>query len=453
MYAIILSTNTNPKVVSMKKTIYKKPLIIVLSVYAAIVIVFSILLGIYLHNYSVRSWSPTFYGSYTWTEDMQFDLDMFPSLVIDEDATELKIMQISDPQLKFGNITSMDRRTMDLLDRALKAEQPDIAVCTGDLTLSIFTYHAYKQFADFMEQRQQYWTVVYGNHDSQFDCSKYTIYNLLKNYKYCLFDPGPSNIKGESNFLINVYKGETAKSNGDVAYSLVMLDSNMYPDGEDLALTDWIYDWIGEDQVAWYRWAIEGLQSIDANIQTSAFFHIALKEFADMYYSNELQKGNSIPEQIDTSTLLPVKGFAGTVCESEKFEDETVDDGYTVGIFYQGKNTGLYATAVELGSTKGMFIGHDHINTIRGYYGTEGSEIYLSYGLCCGYHTYPYFERDNALLQLAGLSNTPLYNMELWLDENGQQYEKGVNNIIVDLTADNYGQLTTYLGYDSHYKA
>lgn len=429
----------------------RKPLVIVGSIYMVIVMTLLLLLGMYIAYYQLHSYSPESYGSYVWTQETEFDLDMFPSLVIDKDADELKIMQIADPQLKFGNITSMDIRTMNLLDRALKREQPDIAVCTGDLTLSIFTYHAYKQFANFMEERKQYWTVVYGNHDSQFDSSKYTIYQLLKNYEYCLFDPGPSNIKGESNFLINVFKGEDAKAQGDVAYSLVMLDSNMYPEGENLALTDWIYDWIGEDQIQWYKWAIEGLQSIKPDIQTSAFFHIALQEFADMYYADRLAKGLDIPSQIDQSKLLPVSNFQGTVCESDKIETETVDDGYTVGIYYQGKNTGFYDMAVSLGSTKSIFIGHDHINTIRGYYGTAGKEIYLSYGLSCGYHTYPYFEKSNFLLDILGLGNKPLFNMQLWVDENGKPYEKGVNNIIINLTNNSYGTLNTYFGYDSQY--
>ena len=96
-------------------------------------------------------------------------------------------MQLADPQMKFGWMTQ-DVKTMDLIDKAIDDQKPDIVVCTGDLSCGITTYATYKYFADFMEKKQQYWTITYGNHDSQFDCSKYTLWKLLSGYKYCLFD-------------------------------------------------------------------------------------------------------------------------------------------------------------------------------------------------------------------------------------------------------------------------
>ncbi|MCM1043766.1 MAG: metallophosphoesterase [Corallococcus sp.] len=429
----------------MRRKVYLKPLIIVCAVYLAIVVTLCTLIGIFVSDWKKHSYAPASYGSYEWNENTEFRQDMFPSLVIDENASELKIMQIADPQIKFGNITR-DVKTMDLLARALDAEKPDIAVCTGDLTLSIFTYKAYKYFADFMEARKQYWTVVYGNHDDQFDCSKYTLYTLLKDYEYCLFDVGPSNVKGECNFLINVYKGEAAKQRGDIAYSLIMLDSNTYPTA-DAGLADWVYDWFGEDQVSWYEWAVNGITEDNPDVQSTAFFHIPVKETAEMYYAHKLQSGETIPSAIDTSEFLPISDVKGTVCEKDKSAVELMDDGYEAGIFYQGKNTGFFDKAVELGNTKAMFYGHDHVNTLRGYYGG----IYMGYGLCCGYHTYPFFPKDNLLLKMFGLSDLPLFNMEKWVDENGKQMEKGVTNIRLSLADSDYGALTVTNKFHSEY--
>lgn len=429
----------------------KKSRRIGLYIFLSILLVILILVGTYAIIWHSRS-TYVYDNNYVWASTDQFDLDLYPSLVIDEDAQSLKVLQIADPQLKFTNINSRDIRTMELLGLALDKEQPDIAVCTGDLTLSIFTHHAYKKFADFMEKRQQYWTVTFGNHDSEFDSNKDTLTKLLADYEYCLYTPGPNNIKGVSNFLINVYKGEANKAAGNVAYSLVMIDSNMYP-VEDNALTTWVYDWIGEDQVAWYEWAIKGLQAKKADIQTSMYFHIPTVEMAQMYYSHQLSMGNSIPSQIDTATLLPTRDVYGTVGESNKDDEELVDPGYNVGIFYQGSNTGIYDKAVELGSTKIIMSGHDHVNTLRGYYGTEGSEIYLGYGVCCGYHTYPYFETDNFLLRLFNLSDKPLYNMSVVKDHDGNSLQKGFTTITIDMTDAQYGQFAMTNTYHSAYKA
>ena len=381
---------------------------------------------------------PESFGDYTFSADMPFSLDYFKSesLYLPEGTEDLSVMQIADPQIKLGFMTH-DKKTMDLLDRAIAEEQPDICVVTGDLTLSVFTYDAYRYFAEFMEEREQYWTLTFGNHDAEFDCSKYTLATLLDEYEYCLFSAGPENVKGASNFLVNVFVGDKTEPD----YSLVMLDSGMYP--ED-APGGWVYDWLGEDQVAWYRWAIEGLQALNPEIKTSLFMHIPTVEFAEMYYASCLQNGDTLPERIDASTLLDVTDVYGIVGEEPKDAGEQIDEGYDVGIFYQGKNTGLFDAVRELGSTGGIFVGHDHMNTLRGTYGG----IYLSYGLCSGYHTYPYFESPNGITKLLGLSDSAMFNARLWQDKDGSILEKGVTMIDVSL-AD--GALTVANHTDSSY--
>ncbi len=388
------------------------------------------------------------WGSYKFDGgSKQFDLNLFPSLVVDKNADELKIMQIADPQIKFGSFTR-DTKTMDLLDRAIKKEKPDICVVTGDLTLSVFSYDAFKYFCKFMEERKQPWTFVFGNHDSQFDCSKYTISEMLKSYKYCLFDCGPSDIHGHSNFLVNIFKG--SKSAENLIYSLVCLDSGMYPDAENVALTDWVYDWIRQDQMDWYEWAVAGIKECNPNVQSSMFFHIPIKQFADMYYLHELECGRSVSDavkaQLPNVTISDVKGV---VRESDKEASEYVwgDEGYTVGIFYQGNAEGVtdhpdvFSYIKNSNCTKALFCGHDHVNNLKGYF--DG--IYLGYGLCCGYHTYPFFQ--NPLI----LKDKVLYNAKLWTDENGKQMEKGVTVIEVSLSESNYGALTVNDRQNSYY--
>ena len=225
------------------------------------------------------------------------------------------------------------------------------------------------------------------------------------------------------------------------AYALILMDSGMYP--EEGGGLSWIYDSFDETQLNFYAWAVEGLQSINPDIASSLYFHIPVKEFADMYYAS---LGEDSPVNIDT--LLPVSDVEGTVCESEKDTEECVDEGYTVGIYYQGENTGLYDLAKQYGSTKAMFVGHDHANTFRGFYG----DIYLAYGRCTGYHTYPLFKKENFLTKFLGLSDALYFNQQLWQDENGIPYEKGVTVIDISLRAEDYGTHNVYDKADSELK-
>ena len=421
---------------------------LIVGVFFAIILTFVAVCGIRwaIHRKTVHS-----YGNYTFNGGQtQFDLDLFPYLVVDKDAKDLKIMQIADPQIKFGSFTR-DAKTMDLLDRAIRAEKPDICVVTGDLTLSVFTYDAFVYFAEFMEQRNQYWTFTYGNHDSQFDCSKYTIFKLLERYNHCLFSPGPSDVYGESNFLVNIFKGSYSADN--LIYSLVLLDSGMYPDSDNVSLSDWVYDWIRQSQMDWYSWAVDGLRSVKLGIQSSMFFHIPIKEFANMYYLNELMQGREVSDVVKNQLPnVEIRDVKGVVRESDKTKDELVygDDGYTVGIFYQGNGKGVtdhpdvFKYIKDLGCTKALFCGHDHVNNLKGYY--DG--VYLGYGLCCGYHTYPFFQNPNIF------TGKVLFNAKLWTDENGNQMEKGVTIIEIDLNLkdSSYGALTVNDYFDSHYK-
>ena len=433
----------------MAKKVRKKGKIIALSIVGGILAIILIFVAVCGIRWAVHKKSVDSYGNYTFDGGQtQFDLDLFPSLVVDKDAEELKILQIADPQIKFGNFTR-DTKTMALLDRAIKTEKPDICVVTGDLTLSIFTYDAFNYFAKFMEERKQYWTFTYGNHDTQFDCSKYTIYRLLERYEHCLFSPGPKDVYGESNFLVNIFKDSYGADN--LIYSLVLLDSGMYPDSDNVALTDWVYDWIRQDQMDWYGWAVDGLRSIKADVQTSMFFHIPLKEFANMYYLNELAKGREVSDAVKNQLPdVEIRDVKGVVRESDKSEKELVygDDGYSVGIFYQGNAEGttdhpdVFKYIKELGCTKALFCGHDHVNNLKGYY--DG--VYLGYGLCCGYHTYPFFNNPKIL------KDKVLYNAKLWTDEDGNQMEKGVTVIQIGLAESSYGALTVNDRFNSYYK-
>ena len=391
------------------------------------------LVAIGLITRQVHGYTPSQdFGDYVFRPEMEFDLNLFPSLVLDNDVDSLKILQLADPQLKLGYMPHRDRKTLKLIRRAIQTERPDLCVVTGDLVYSVFTYDAIRHFAKFMQKLGVKWAYVFGNHDARSGCSKYTIAELLKKYDNCLFAVGPSNIDGKGNYLLNVYKGEKAQEN--LVYSLVLMDSGAYATRDGKRNKNQ-YDCIRQSQIEWYNWAVSGLRKVNPHVQSSMFFHIPTKEFANLYYLRELELGHQVAEEVQQQLpRVKIENVTGTVCENVKNKRTLVegDDGYTVGVYYQGREEsnadGIFARVKNLECTKAIFCAHDHANTLKGYY--DG--VYLGYGLCCGYHTYPYFNKFPQ-------SNVVL-NGALWVDERGCRMSKGVTVIKISLE-DNYGAL------------
>lgn len=136
-----------------------------------------------------------------------------------------------------------------------------------------------------------------------------------------------------------------------------MIDSNAYT-GE--AIND--YDYIHDDQVAWYEREIERLSKENGRtISSMAFFHIPLQQYREAYelYINGSDEVTYFFGSNDEETT-------GKVCCSD----------YPSNIFDK---------MVELGSTKALFCGHDHYNNMS----LEYRGIRLTYGMSIDYLAMP----------------------------------------------------------------
>ncbi len=384
----------------------------------------------------VNTYTPkeNWYGNgKVWASTDNFDdyYDAMPSITLKEGQTKIKVMQIADPQLKFGNFTQ-DTKTMDLLKLAIEKEQPDLAICSGDLTFTLFARSALNYFCKFMEEQNLYWGYVYGNHDSELSLSKYRISQILSNYKHCLFDGGPSNIKGESNYFIKVLD-----SSGNLLYVFSLLDSNMYPSNRT-ELVNTYYDEIDASQADWYSWNIEGLQTKKADIKSAMFMHMPLRAYVTLYNDSSLtNKAGGVYE--DDWVLSTPDGdieMPGIACQTG--DNPSATSG--------GKE--MYDAIVSKASTTAVFCGHDHINTFRG---VDANGVLLAYGRCCGYHTYPFFQNkdDNPIMQkllriVYSSYEDQQYYLDSWVDETGKPIGKGVSFIEVTVSGTDYGHVRMY---------
>lgn len=162
------------------------------------------------------------------------------------------------------------------------------------------------------------------------------------------------------NYYVNL-----SDKNGNVYQTLFMLDSNMYaPDGG--------YDNFHDDQIEWYENTVKQIaeevnNDSSAVVPSLAFFHIPMQEFTVAY--NEARKSNGI--------------LYGSRIESEcssAYPDE------------------MFETMLELGSTKGVFVGHDHMNN----YSVTYKGIRLTYANSCDHNMYLVPQKGGCLIEVYG---------------------------------------------------
>ncbi len=300
---------------------------------------------------------------------------------------ELKIMHLTDVHLGGGWIPKKnDTLAMNAVAQMVRVEKPDLVIITGDIAYPV-PYQSgafnnlppHETFATLMETLGVYWTVTFGNHDSEF-YSTYTREEISEFYsnpdfKYCLYQEGSENIYGCGNSVINV-----KNSQGIITQSIFTIDSNAYT-GETLIETiAWEYDNIHEDQIAWYKSVVEKNNEYNKNLiatldnkdelnekfeklNTLLFFHIPIAEYGDAWFE---YANNGYQDTENVKLIYGTAGESGDVVYSSAIPDT------------------LFETMLELGGKHGTFCGHDHVNN----FSIDYKGIRLTYGMSIDYLAY-----------------------------------------------------------------
>lgn len=290
---------------------------------------------------------------------------------------DFKVMHLTDIHIGSGWMChGRDKKTLNTVAAMITKEKPDLVIATGDIAYPVpfqagtfNNYTSAKVFANLMESLGVYWTVTFGNHDSEpysyFDREAVAGFYTDEDYKYCLFQKGPEDVDGEGNHII-----EVKNSKGFITQAMVLIDSLSYVD--DRMITSWkgTYDNIHDNQVEWYESEIKRMDaenkkiSKDAEtVKTQVFFHIPLVELGEAW--NEFVEN----------------GFKDT--EDFKYIDGIIGEGGR-RVYCGFGEDGLFEKMLELGSTKAMYHGHDHYNSLTAEY----KGIIFSYGYSIDYLAY-----------------------------------------------------------------
>ncbi len=267
---------------------------------------------------------------------------------------KFKIVQFTD--IHWDNKSPNSAKTAETIQSVIKAEQPDVAILTGDVVTSAPGVEGWKAIINIFDGAKIPYAVLMGNHDAEV-VAKGEIYDMLLRSPYFVGAKGPENIRGCGNYILPVYG---SKDKQKIATLLYCIDSNDYPTLKEYGH----YDWIHFDQIAWYR--DQSTKYTQANggkpYPALAFFHIPLPEYYKVGRSD---------------TKLGVMN-EGAVASPDI-------------------NTGMFASFIEMGDVMGVFAGHDHDNDFIGL----NFDIALAYGRVTGADAYGDLVRGGRVIELS----------------------------------------------------
>lgn len=354
-----------------KKKRGKTALIVIASLVAVIALL--AVIGSVMSNVGIKS-NQNYIKS---VETVEYENQLEP--VMDDDGcytfttdNDFRIMQLTDIHLGAGFMSiKKDNMALNAVAAMVSEEKPDLVVVSGDIAFPVpfqagtrDNKNSAMLFAELMEQLGVYWCPVFGNHDTE-SYSKYTREEIAAfyagdNYPHCLLQPGPEDVDGSSNYIVNV-----KNTKGKITQSIIMLDSLSYVGERAIDGIILKYDKMHDNQIEWYKNQIAALteENSGETPKSLAFFHIPLIEYKDAwdeYTANDFK---------DTEN---VKYYYGTLNEPGDM------------ICCAEENSGFFDTALELGSTQGIFVGHDHMNN----FSLDYKGIRLSYGYSVDYLAY-----------------------------------------------------------------
>ena len=281
--------------------------------------------------------------------------------IVKDEGRPFRILQLTDIHYGAGWLSARrDKKALEAVRKLIDASKPDFIIITGDLFYPILplsgsanNLRGAKKLGAVLEEAGIPWCFVFGNHDTEMTSrlNKDGIAKYYMQYDKCLFEKGPEDLTGCGNYCIRL-----ENKDGTPCTLLMMIDSNQYTGKSFFSGFDVIHD----DQIEWYKNTVKE-QSGDGELLPSlAFYHSPPKEFKEGWL--KCYRG-------DKSVIY----HHGFVLEKDNYFGYPKE---TEGHFF--------SEMVKFGSCKGMFMGHDHLNTLSITY--QG--IRLTYGMSIDYLAY-----------------------------------------------------------------
>jgi hypothetical protein len=304
------------------------------------------------------------------------------------------IMQIADIQ----EIQNVSPDTLKLLNAALDKASPDLAVLTGDqiqgYDKSMRKGDAFVIVKDIIEKitepltsRNVPFTVTYGNHDKQSGVENDEQADIYGSLSGCVIGE-PQNRFDKGTFSLQIYDSRGEKA----LFNIYIIDSNgMNRDG---------YEPISHEQIEWYRNERERIKTkFGEYVPSFVFQHIPIPEvFCGL-------------KKVKRGTKGAIPAFRSHAGQYYKLPDYCSDDDFfREAPAPSDTNNGEFDAFLEKGEVKGVFFGHDHMNSFIVSY--KGIDIGYSQGV--GFNVYgPGGDRGVRIFELSedDLNNYKTYTL------------------------------------------
>ena len=268
--------------------------------------------------------------------------------LISNKKQDFRILNLTDPQLKIeewdenNQVGKIFKKTVETL---IERVSPDLITLSGDLSYAD-DFASYKNFADYFDSFKIPWTCCFGNHDNQDgDEPMQRVIDEYTKHEYFVFEKCDSAL-GNSNFVVLVEK------NGKSAEGVILMDTHdrVYYKENDCGINQ-AWGHLTPEQLNWYKERISELKDAGCN-DSILVTHIPINAYllaAKAAFKNPVHD-KSITLEDSYSADLWNKGY---------------EDSYGVlhePISAYPEDEGAFSVITELGSTKNIICGHNHVN-------------------------------------------------------------------------------------------
>lgn len=268
---------------------------------------------------------------------------------------KFKMMQLTDIHLGQLPFNEDDEKTLHMLNKHIKKENPDLIVITGDLIWSEGVKdpeNTYKELINLLNEHPIPVVITYGNHDSEETLTRREL-REIENRLVNIVDKQNKFVDSRDReaFTIELSEEEVLKH---VCY--------FFDTGSMSPLDNESYDFVSIEQINWYEQTRQKYQMIHSETKDLCFLHIPLPEYVE----------------------------AGKRIKEGYFWEQNPR------IASPSLNTGLFSRFVFNEHIKYIFCGHDHDNNFIGEY----LGINCVYGNVSGYNCYGDLPRGYRLINI-----------------------------------------------------
>lgn len=287
---------------------------------------------------------------------LELDDDGFYS-IRKKDDKPFKVLQLTDIHIGGGYMSRHeDMQALSIMYGTIKSTKPDLIVITGDvacarahIALSRNNLNSFRIVTNMLEKIGIPYAITFGNHDCDGRTThkrrEISEYIMSREHSVMVTNEEIEIITGFSNYLVKL-----RNKNGRLNSVLFMLDSNEYITYDQKKT----YDYIHNDQVEWYEKETNRINEKEGRkVSSHLFFHIPIREYIEAW--------NAVINA-DKSAVY----YYGS--RDESISCSKID-------------CQLFEKALELGSTKGIFCGHDHLNDFSVSY--KGIRLTYGQGIDC----------------------------------------------------------------------